>query len=97
MKADGGDVLQVEVFLRDENGQAAKDDVLKVQVLGDLEILGLENGIPDDLTPYGENWRRTLEGRAILYVRAGRNEGEAGIFVRTEKGLKAKVNVVLKK
>ena len=49
LTADGLDVLQVEVFLEDEQGNPALDEEVHAQVLGDLEILGLENGIPDSL------------------------------------------------
>ncbi len=30
------------------------NDANKRQPFGDLELLGMENGIPDDLTPYSE-------------------------------------------
>ncbi len=88
LRAEGQEVVQVEVYLKDEKGHPARDREIRCQVLGDLELLGIENGRPDDLTPYSENHRETLEGRAILYLRAGTEKGDAEIHV-TSGGLHA--------
>ena len=65
------------------------------QTLGDLKILGIENGIPDDLTPYSEHFRRTLQGRAAVYLRAGEEKGGAELHVRTASGRKASCRFTL--
>ena len=93
LTADGLDVLQVEVFLEDEQGNPALDEEVHAQVLGDLEILGLENGIPDDLTPYSEHFRRTKEGRLIVYLRAGTIGGAGLLRVWTASGLCAELKI----
>ena len=95
LAADGLDVVQAEVFLEDGQGNPALDEEIHVQVLGDLEILGMENGIPDDLTPYAERFRRTKEGRLIVYLRAGTVRGTGLLRVWTASGLCAELNVTL--
>lgn len=91
-KADGLDVIQVEVELRDADGnRTAQDEVIKYQILGDAVILGIENGIPDDLTPYSEKHRATKQGRAIVYLRAGTLPGDVTLHAYTMSGLKADI------
>lgn len=89
--ADGRSIVQVEVTLKDARGDvvAADDQSVTYQLLGDAEIIGIENGCPDDLTPYAERTRKTLNGRAIVYIRAGRMAGEIALYAMTRTGLKA--------
>ena len=93
LRANGRDVVQAEICLLDENGLPALDEVIHCQVVGDLALLGIENGCPDDLTPYAEPWRSTLNGRAVAYLRAGRLPGPAVLHVWTASGLSASVRV----
>lgn len=94
LKADGLDVLQVEVELRDESGRLTpKDEDIHYQVWGDAEILGIENGSPVDLTPYAEKHRATKQGRAIVYLRAGTLPGDVTLYAYTLSGLEARVKV----
>ena len=91
-KADGLDVIQVEVELRDAQGRlTAHDEDIRYQLLGDAVILGIENGIPDDLTPYAEKHRKTKLGRAIVYLRAGTLPGHVALHAYTMSGLTADV------
>ncbi len=81
IKADGHDTVMIEVRVLDENGiPVSIDDEISYQILGDAEIIGIENGIPDDLTPYSEKKRRTKDGRAVLYIRAGTAPCEIGVY-----------------
>ena len=84
--------------LKDEQSRvaAADDQVVFYQLVGDAEIIGIENGKPDDLTPYTERHRQTLDGRAIVYVRAGRMAEEITLLAYTRKGLKAKCTITQK-
>lgn len=93
-KADGLDGIQVEVELRDAEGHlTCKDEDIRYQVLGDAVILGIENGIPVDLTPYSEKHRSTKQGRAILYLRAGTIPGEVLLRAYTLSGLKTDITL----
>ena len=58
---------------------------------GDVRLSGIENGRPDDLTPYAEPFRATWEGRAITYLRAGSLPGTASLRVWTRSGLDAQI------
>jgi len=85
----GEDVIQLEAVLLDKDGRPAQDEVIRCQVLGDVEILGMENGLPDDLTPYSEHFRTTGEGTLTVYLRKGKSEGKALVYARTDGGLEA--------
>ncbi len=89
LRTDGRDVAQVEICLLDESGQPALDEIVHCQIVGDMRLLGIENGRPDDLTPYAEPYRSTLDGRAIAYLRAGRVPGPASLHAWTASGLRA--------
>ena len=87
LQADGTDVIQCTVELLDEDGRPAADETVTCQVLGDCVLLGLENGIPDDLTPYPEKSRMTREGTLTAYIRAGKTRGRYVFHVFTVSGL----------
>lgn len=95
LPADGQRAVQVEILLLDENGQPARDEILLCQPVGDIALLGIENGRPDDLTPYAENRRATLDGRAIAYLRAGTCPGKAALHVLAASGLRAECEIGL--
>ncbi|MDD5898529.1 MAG: glycoside hydrolase family 2 TIM barrel-domain containing protein [Clostridia bacterium] len=91
LKADGQSIAQVEVTLYDAQGQVAvsDDECVRYQLLGDAQILGIENGRPDDLTPYAESFRHTYHGRALVYIRAGRMADSLVLRAYTRSGLRA--------
>ena len=91
LQANGQDTAQVEITLLDEAGFPAADEIIHCQIVGDVQLLGIENGKPDDLTPYTESFRTTLDGRAIAYLRAGRIPGPAFLYVWTASGLRAEL------
>ena len=88
-----GDVIQMEAELLDRDGNPALDEVIRCQTLGDLKILGMENGLPDDLTPYSEPFRTTREGSLTVYLRRGGAGGKALIYARTDSGLEAEMRL----
>ncbi len=82
------DIVQVEVSLLDKNGNTASDDeIIYYQLLGDGRILGIENGKPDDLTCYKENYRSTFGGKAIVYIRKGNMTENLMLYAYTKNGL----------
>lgn len=82
------DITQVEVSLLDKNGNiSADDEVIYYQLLGDGEILGIENGKPDDLTCYKEKYRSTYGGKAIVYIRKGNMTDNLVLYAYTKNGL----------
>lgn len=96
IKADGQDIVQVEVALLDKNGNIAADDdkTIYYQITGDAQILGIENGKPNDLTSYSEKYRQTFFGRAIVYIRAGTMTDDITLYAYTKDGVKANVSFV---
>ena len=94
--ADGMQVLQLEAELLDARNRPAKDEVIHCQVLGSLTLLGLENGRPDDLTPYSEPFRLSGESTLTAYFRAGTVPGPAVIRFRTDSGLSAERRMILR-
>ena len=94
LPADGERVAQTEVCLIDENGNiaAADDHTVYFQLLGDGEILGIENGKADDLTPYAARYRSTFRGRAVVYLRTGTVPGPLALYAYTETGLSTRVS-----
>ncbi len=96
LRADGADVLRADLRLLDARGLPARDEILHCQLLGDWTLLGLENGLPDDLTPYSESWRTTREGTLTAYLRAGETPGKALLHCRTASGLEADLRIRLK-
>jgi len=97
LSADGEDILQVEVSLHDaqETLAASRDLTIAYALIGDAQIIGIENGDPQDLTPYPSRERRTYRGQAIVYVRAGDAGGEAKLIARAENGALAEAEVAI--
>ena len=86
-----GEVRQLEICLTDADGNPARDEEVHVQIVGSAELMGLENGQPDDLTPYSAAYRNTYHGKGIAYVRMGSVPGKARVCAWTESGLEAEV------
>lgn len=88
----GDDIVQYEVSLLDKNGNiaAADDRVLEFSASG-AEILGIENGRPDDLTGYYEKFRSTYRGRLVVYIRQLEKEmtleisADNALFIKAER------------
>lgn len=82
------DIVQLEVSLLDKNGNfASQDETVYYQLVGDGEILGIENGKPDDLTCYNEKYRATFGGKGIVYVRKGNATESLTLHAYTKNGL----------
>ncbi|HPJ03682.1 MAG TPA: glycoside hydrolase family 2 TIM barrel-domain containing protein [Candidatus Limiplasma sp.] len=65
------EMQQIEVSLLDHSGRIAATDDRKLTcaVIGDMRLMGIENGCATDLTSYASETRPTWRGRAIVYVR----------------------------
>lgn len=90
------ETVQVEVTLLDAKGKTAcaDDRIVYYQLLGDAEIIGIENGKPDDLTCYAEKHRSTFGGRAVVYVRMGDAGGNVTLHAYTKDGLKSSLSLI---
>ena len=96
-QTENGGIIQVEVALLDANGNlaCADDKTVYYQLVGDGEILGIENGRPDDLTCYAEKFRSTYNGRAIVYIRAGETCGNITLYAYTKDSFKTEVDITV--
>jgi hypothetical protein len=66
-------VSQVECTLRDANGAVAGNDLEVTAEVTGGNLLGLENGDLADNTAYTAPYRRTLDGRVVVFVQADRS------------------------
>jgi len=89
LSADGQSIAQVELCLVDAQGRpVGSDEEIFFQIMGDAQIIGIENGQPDDLTPYASRSRNTFRGRAIVYIRAGLLAGDILLHCYTRTNLR---------
>jgi len=91
LEVEAGEVIQVEISLRDAAGLLVTSDIeLTYTLEGDGKIMGIDNGRPDDLAPYYSHTRETFNGQAIVYIRPGtdtgvlRVSGPSGMVASTE-------------
>ena len=94
---DSGDrsVVQILVSLRDRHGNicAGEDRTIRYQLLGDGDLLGIENGKPDDLTPYSTDSRKTFQGQSIVYVRINQPLNPIKLYAFTKDDLHAEIDI----
>lgn len=95
--ADGcmADIVQIEVSLFDANGQpiVSRDVMLHYALVGSGEIVGIDNGAADDLTPYTSKKRATFMGQAVVYVRLGEEKVPLTLYVGTSGGVSADIEI----
>ena len=63
--------------LKDADGVAVvnEEEEIRVQVFGDAELVGIDNGDLGDVTPFSSDRRKTHRGRLVAYVRTcGQND-----------------------
>jgi len=91
LPADGQSIAAVEIRILDAAGQLVThaDEPVTVQMIGDITLLGIENGNPQDMTMFASHARPTWRGRAVAYLRAGDMPGLVEIAAWTRSGLKA--------
>lgn len=78
------DLLQLEVQVIDHEGNAVVSDssMLQVEVTGDGELIGLENGDLGDVVAYTASYRRAHQGKLLIYLRPWKEDGN--IIVKVE-------------
>jgi len=84
LKADGEDILHVEVAAVDEQGTLVPDAAqeIEVRLRGPAELLGVENGEQVIRQRDMRVQRRLYRGKALIYLRSARRPGEAELEVR---------------
>jgi len=88
LEVEAGEITQIEVSLRDKNGLLVTSDIELSFSASGCEIIGADNGKPNDLTPYRSHTRETFNGQAIVYVR-----GTGTLSVVASNGVTAGVHI----
>ena len=78
LRADGQDLLHVEVRVVDQDGTLVPDarNLVRFEVTGTAALAGVDNGDMTDTASYQAAQRETRRGRALAIVRAGRQAGK---------------------
>lgn len=86
ISARPGYLYQLEIKLMDDAGQipVGDDRKIKIQVNGDGELAGIENGDLSDVTPYSSNERKTYNGQLMVFIR---RTGIRKIYVEIESDM----------
>lgn len=96
--AKTGYLYQLLVQLADEDGNKVTHDdrEVKVQVQGDGQLAGIDNGDLSDVTPYASERRKTYKGDMAVYVkRTGREEIQVFMELSLGDGRTQKVSLVM--
>lgn len=99
LTASGEDVSQIEVMMTDCKGKKVIDDneVVKVDVEGPIELMGIENGDISDLTPYFETYRKFYNGQLLVYVKSKTEEGVGIVHLTTKRSERTQVRFSVRK
>ncbi|MDG5473632.1 glycoside hydrolase family 2 TIM barrel-domain containing protein [Jeotgalibacillus sp. ET6] len=88
LKADGTDLLFVEINVKDEKGNVVENATnrVEVKVTGAARLVGLDNGDSTDYDSYKGTSRRLFSGKLMAIVASGLESGE-GVIEVTSEGL----------
>ena len=82
-------------FDLDDPENLPEKDIL-VQVTGAGELAGIDNGDLSDLTPYTANYRKTVDGKLVIYIKRMAT-GKINVAVREviaeKSNVLAKINI----
>ena len=89
LKANGQDVIPVEVSVLDKQGRlvSTADNLIQFRVSGPAQIAGVGNGDPSSHEPDKASRRRVFNGLCAVFVRAGEKPGRIALTAMS-RGLK---------
>lgn len=84
LKADGEDLLYVEISAVDDRGLPVENagNYVEVEVTGAGSLVGLDNGDSTDYDPYKGTIRKLFSGKLMAVIAAGDQPGEIRVTVR---------------
>ena len=84
LKADGEDLVFVEIGMADEEGNPVENamDYVEVLVVGAGRLVGLDNGDSTDYDPYKGTVRKLFNGKLLAIIGAKCEAGEIAVTVR---------------
>ncbi len=85
LKADGEDLVFVEIGMADEEGNPVENamDYVEVNVTGAGRLVGLDNGDSTDYDPYKGTIRKLFNGKLLAIIGAKCEAGEITVTVRS--------------
>lgn len=88
MKADGEDLIFVEIGMADEDGNPVENamDYVEVSVTGAGRLIGLDNGDSTDYDQYKGTVRKLFNGKLLAVIGAKSEAGEVTMTVRPLQG-----------
>lgn len=83
LKADGEDLVFVEIGMADEAGNPVENamDYVEVKVTGAGRLVGLDNGDSTDYDPYKGTVRKLFNGKLLAIIGAKCEAGEISVMV----------------
>ena len=95
VKANQTDVIRVEITIADENGNMVPDahNLLKFNISGPAEIIGVENGDILDMNPHKVNYRNAFNGKCLLLLQTTDVSGVIEVSV-SSKDLKTSKRII---
>jgi hypothetical protein len=84
--ADGQAMAQITLSIVDAHGSMVNkaQDLVRVTVEGPGYLMGLENGILSDTTPYSADYRRVSRGRLLIYISSTTTSGTIRIRAQVQ-------------
>lgn len=86
IKADGSDLSFITVTVVDSENVPVPhaDDLITFSVEGAAAIAGVDNGCQTSMEPFRSDYRRAFNGRCLLVVKAGKEEGSVRVTAVAE-------------
>lgn len=86
MKADGHDLIYVEIEILDANGNLVPDAELnlKAELTGDAVLAGFGSGNPITEDDYTDDMTASYRGRAMAILRSDYSKGEAQLVISSD-------------
>lgn len=86
MKADGHDLIYVEIEILDANGNLVPDAELKLkaELTGDAVLAGFGSGNPITEDDYTDDMTASYRGRAMAILRSDYSKGEAQLVIASD-------------
>ncbi len=93
LKANGKDLIYVEISMEDKEGNPVENamDYVEVSVTGAGRLIGLDNGDSTDYDQYKGTCRKLFNGKLLAIIGATTKSGPIGITVR-DIGLKEDIS-----
>ena len=95
LRADGDDLLFIQISLADEFGvtEMLADELIQVRVDGPGELVGLGTAAPSTQEQFTASSCTTFRGRALAVIRSTGGEGHVTVTVHSESVGEARVTV----